>query len=608
MRDRSAEKLLVKERVALEDLVREVVSEMTPRGGDLWACCPFHAEDTPSFHVRPALGVYKCFGCGESGDVFSFVQKTRGIGFREALQFLAERVGVQLSSLTPEDLRKQADARQQREVLSTALDVFRKAMGKVGRPALDYLYERGFTRETLLAWDVGFIPDDFLARLRDAGLSSSQIEGAGFTRLFGGRIGFGIRDGNGALVGFGARRLGDGDTPKYVNTRETPAFNKRNLLYGMSKASLSLGKTRRLVVMEGYTDVMMAHQRGLSEAVATMGTSFTNEHMALARGRAGNLIFVFDGDEAGQRAAERAVDMVLEDGRECRVLLLPDEVDPCEWFSVHTTEEFEQQLEADALGTVAFLARRELQRLDAGQPGGRETVARDVLTKAGKIRDSVRREALVAEIARECGVDRNELRRVARAGAASSRAPVADVDFGGGGRRVPLKAHVRSQFVAVAGLATEVGRLQEIEALVADGVIAHAGALRLLEVGRALLEPTVPEAAATEPTEAPQESTGAARLDGIEWLAALAETDPALRPALEKVLLPPPDVVMPSYEEAVSHLRREQEDQRLKQSRRDALARPGLAHDTEALQRIDSELRARAAVDHSLQAAPAPEN
>ena len=467
MRDRDAEKLLVKERVSITDLVRETVADLEQRGNELWGCCPFHAEDTPSFHVRPALGVYKCFGCGEAGDIFSFIQKTRGVGFREALEILAERAGVELGSLTPEERRRSAEAREQREVLATALDVFRKAMGKSGRHALEYLQGRGFTRETLLAWDVGFIPGDFITALRGARLSQGQIDGAGFTRAFGDRVGFGIRDGHGALVGFGARLLGDKDGPKYVNTRETPRFNKGRLLYGLHKASAALARTRRLVVMEGYTDVMMAHQAGLDEAVATMGTSFTADHLELVTSRVANLVLVFDGDEAGERAAERAVNMLLEQGRECRVLLLPEGQDPCDWFASHGREEFEALLGSEGLSSVAFLARRGLSRLDAGQPGGREAVAREVLAATGRLGDPLRREGVLGEIARVCGVDRNILRRSSSAGMAAPtfEAPPDAVGRGRGGR--PVQARVRTQFVAVAGLAEDVG-----------GDALHRGAMR----------------------------------------------------------------------------------------------------------------------------------
>jgi DNA primase catalytic core len=316
--------------------------------------------------VRPALGVYKCFGCGESGDVISFVQKTRGLGFKEALALLAERAGIELASMTEEQRRRQAESRRSRATLETGLTLFRQALrSPAGQPALDYVRGRGFSDETLARFDIGFIPTDFLRALRAAGAPAAALEGAGFTAAFGGRLGFGIRDGNGVLVGFGARRLSDeASGPKYVNTRETPWFSKGRLLYGLDKATRTVARTRRLVVMEGYTDVMMAHQRGVSEAVASMGTSFTAEHVRLVRARVGNLVLVFDGDEPGRAAAERAVRRVLEEGVECRVLLLPGDMDPCDWFAAHTAEEFEAELERQAIGSVGFLCRRLLEQLD----------------------------------------------------------------------------------------------------------------------------------------------------------------------------------------------------------------------------------------------------
>ncbi len=569
MKDQSAEKQLIKERVRLEDLVREVVADLRPRGAELWACCPFHTEDTPSFHLRPSLGVYKCFGCGESGDVFSFVQKTRGVGFREALELLAERAGVELGSLTPEERRRAAEMRRQREVLGQALELFRKALPAGGHGALAYLEGRGFSHDTLKRFDIGYISPDFQAALRRTGMDGRALEGAGFTRAFGGRVGFGIRDSHGSLVGFGARRLGDEDGPKYVNTRETPAFNKSRLLYGLDKAATVLARTRRLVVMEGYTDVMMAHQAGLQEAVATMGTSFTAEHLRLVKTRVGNLVFVFDGDEAGERAAERAVSMVLEAGLECRVVLLPEGQDPGDWFARNDQQAFEELLADEALSTVSFLARRLLGRLDPGQPGGREAVARELLEQTRVVTDPMRRDAIVADIARDCGVDRNMLRR--QGGTARvSHEPSAHDD--GGAQRGPVRAAVRSQFVAVGGLSSEPEAMEALSQLVDDRALDHPGALRLLELGRPLLAP-------------------GQCIDAMEWLDAVRNAEPSLVPALERVLMPPQDVILPSWAEAIAYLRRQVAERREQTTRREALSRPDLARDDEALRALAASLR-----------------
>ncbi|MCB9898436.1 MAG: DNA primase [Planctomycetes bacterium] len=569
--DRDAEKQLIKSRVRLDALARDLAGcELEPRGpDDSWACCPFHHEDTPSFHVRPRLGLYKCFGCGASGDAFSFVMQLQGIGFREALELLAERAGVTLGSMSPEERRRQADLKRSRTALTGAADVFREAL-RAGRsnPARAYMEERGFRPEVLDAFDVGFIPGDFLARLRQAGLTSAEVDAAGFTRAFGGRVGFGIRDASGALVGFGARTLVPGEKPKYVNTRETSAFNKRRLLYGLDKAARTVAKNRRVLVMEGYTDVMMAHQRGLSEAVATMGTSLTEDHLRLLRTRAPNLVFVMDGDSAGLDGAERAVRLALAQGLESRVLVLPDGADPCDWLGRHDAEAFEQLLAGDGVGTVSFLCRRALAELDPGQPGGREQVAREVLALCDEIKDPLRRQAIVNDVARECALDRDLLARVAGVSAPD----VGRASRPAEGRRAPPKATVRCQFVAVAGLATAGGRRAEIAALRDSGAIDHPGARRLLDLGLELSGDPV---------------------DAQAWREVVTEREPALLAALERSLFPPPEAVLESFDEAVEHLGRRLESELESHARRAAIARTNISQDEAAIRALDSSLRAR---------------
>ncbi|MBM3986264.1 MAG: DNA primase, partial [Planctomycetes bacterium] len=405
--ERSLEVDLVKQRVDIAEVVREVVGDLEPRGEDLWACCPFHQEATPSFHVVPRRRMFKCFGCGVGGDVISFVMKSRGLPFREALELLAARAGVELASLSPEDKRRAQQARRSRAVLEVALEQFRRALNESpGNPGLRYMRDRGFSDETLLRFDIGLIPADFLARLRAARLDQAAVDGAGFTGAFGGRVGFGIRDASGGLVGFGARRLDDESAHKYVNTRETPWFSKGRLLYGLDKAARTLARTRRLVVMEGYTDVMMAHQRGLDEAVATMGTAFTAEHLRLVKARVSDLVLVFDSDNAGRLAAERTVQLVLAEGLECRVLHVPEGKDPCEWFASRGREDFDRLLSRHGQSSVEYLCRRALERSDPRQPGVREEVAREVLRQASALQDPLRRETIVADVARACDLER----------------------------------------------------------------------------------------------------------------------------------------------------------------------------------------------------------
>jgi DNA primase catalytic core len=567
---------IVKQRVPIAEVVREVVGELEVRpGGDLWACCPFHHEDTPSFHVRPRLGMFKCFGCGEGGDVISFVMKTRGVPFKEALELLAQRAGIELASLSPEDRRRAELARRSRSVLDAALRYFQRALfASPGNPALRYMRDRGFSDDTLKRFDIGFIPGEFLRELRSGASDAAAVDGAGFTPAFSGRVGFGIRDGNGALIAFGARRLDDAvEGPKYVNTRETTWFTKGRQLYALDKAGRTLGRTRRLVVMEGYTDVMMAHQRGLDEAVATMGTAFTLEHLRLVKARVSDLVLVFDSDEAGRAAAERTVRMVLGEGLECRVVHVPEGKDPCDWFAAHGREDFDALLEREGASGVDFLCRRGLQRLDPGRPGGREAVAREVLELTRALQDPLRRQTIVADVARACSLDRALLQRTAGAGPVPMPRQVRVTTT-----RAPVSALVRSQHVAVAGLAEDPGRLAVLRALADEGGLPQAGARRLLDLAAGLL--------AAQPDS----------LDVAAWLEAAA-AEPELQATLEKVLFPPPGSLQPAWDEAMEHLRKALEAERSKAEFRQKLSQPDLALRVEDLRAVDSHLRRAAGHD-----------
>jgi len=573
--DRQAEKQLVKARSRIDEVVRELAGcEYESRGpGDLWACCPFHTEDTPSFHVRVEHAMYKCFGCGEAGDVFSFVQKIRGIGFREALEFLADRCGVTLGSMSEEDKKRQSELRDLREVLNRASELFAQTLrSSQGAEAVTYLKKRGFEGQTAKHFDVGFVPDDFQTRLRESGLASAAIDRAGFTNLFGGRISFGIRDANGALVGFGARTLDPEGKPKYVNTRETSAFNKRRLLYGLDKAARVVARSRRLVIMEGYTDVLMAHQSGLEEAVATMGTSLTEDHVRSLKGRASNLIFVFDGDSAGMTAAERAVNLTLREGLEVRVLCLPDGIDPGDWFGDHDAAGFEELLTQHGMSTVSFLCHRAIERTDRAQPGWREQVAQEVLEICRAVIDPVRRETIAEEISKACSVDRNLLRKQVQVQTEAVPGRVSNSSGGGsrGASLRPASARVRSQFVVLAGLARVAEASATVDRFVRLGVLNHPDALQLVEIARTL---------------------GESPVDTMEWLEATREQASRLMPSLEKALFQEPGSVIPSYETAVEHLETLAEDDLLKQTRRAALSRPDIETDVAALQAIQDSLR-----------------
>ncbi len=338
----------VKLRVPIEDAVRERVGELK-RAGALWvACCPFHDEKTPSFKVDPRRGTWHCYGsCGTGGDVLSFVEQFDGVAFSDALELLAAQAGVELPGNWRSGRGGDDGERYQAlyAVLEQAQEAFRRCLnGPTGQRALSYLQRRGITAETADAFGLGFVPEqgspltELARRSGKEALEASvaaglvrQSEGRTYD-FFRGRLMIPIRDPRGRTVGFGGRKLSDdSEGPKYVNTSETPVFKKGRLVYGLDRAMEGARRERHLILVEGYTDVMAAHQVGVRNVVAVLGTSTTEEHAALVR-RTGarRVTLVFDGDEAGRKASLRALAGLLALPIEIDVLRLPSGADPCD--------------------------------------------------------------------------------------------------------------------------------------------------------------------------------------------------------------------------------------------------------------------------------------
>jgi DNA primase len=347
----------VRERSPIDEVVGEYLQLRNAGGGSLKGLCPFHDEKTPSFNVTPARGLYYCFSCAAGGDVIKFVQQIDGLSFVEAIERLAARAGVELryeqGGYVPG--QEQSQRRRLIDAHRAAADFYAERMGgSDAAPARAFLAERGFELADIQRFGVGYSPkawEDLTRHLRGRGFTDSELITAGLARegnrgtrdRFRGRLMWPIRDLSGDVIAFGARKLDpEDDGPKYLNTPETSLFRKSTVLYGADLAKREIAQRRQAVIVEGYTDVMACHLAGVPTAVATCGTSFGEDHIKVLRrlimdsdSFMGEVIFTFDGDAAGQRAAQRAFGMEEKFATQTYVTVEPNGLDPCDLRLAH---------------------------------------------------------------------------------------------------------------------------------------------------------------------------------------------------------------------------------------------------------------------------------
>jgi DNA primase len=347
----------VRERSPIDEVVGEYLQLRNAGGGSLKGLCPFHDEKTPSFNVTPARGLYYCFSCAAGGDVIKFVQTIDGLSFVEAVERLAARAGIDLryeqGGYVPG--QEQSQRRRLIDAHRAAADFYAERLGgSDAAPARAFLAERGFELADVQRFGVGYSPkawEDLTRHLRGRGFTDSELITAGLARegnrgtrdRFRARLMWPIRDLSGDVIAFGARKLDpEDDGPKYLNTPETSLFRKSTVLYGADLAKREIAQRRQAVIVEGYTDVMACHLAGVPTAVATCGTSFGEDHIKVLRrlimdteGSSGEVIFTFDGDAAGQRAALRAFGMEEKFVTQTFVTVQPDGLDPCDVRLTH---------------------------------------------------------------------------------------------------------------------------------------------------------------------------------------------------------------------------------------------------------------------------------
>lgn len=359
------------------------------KGQNWWAPCPFHQEKTASFSVNPGKGMFKCFGCGKGGNVFTFVMELEGLSFPEAVKVVADKAGVTLPAPVDgrdyEQSKKAADERKRiaEEVIqlnSWATEFWENHLQDAkAKHARDYLEQRGVSEETIKAFRLGYSPDSWDALksyLKEMGAGEKQIEISGLVSVneekervfdrFRGRIMFPVLDVNGRPIAFGARAMGS-DEPKYLNSPETPAYTKGNHLYGLFQAREEIRKKKFAILVEGYLDLITPVQNGVKNCVASLGTAFTEAQGKLLGRFARKVVVNYDGDSAGVKAARRAIETLLAEDFEIKILVLPDGSDPDEFIQANGVEAY-NKYRGQAAPHLQFVLEQAVREKNLGVP------------------------------------------------------------------------------------------------------------------------------------------------------------------------------------------------------------------------------------------------
>jgi len=423
----------VRTRANVADVVGLHVALRRAGVDSLKGLCPFHDEKSPSFHVRPNSGYYHCFGCGEGGDVFTFLQKLEHLTFQESVERVAEQVNF---TLTYEDGGAERDVSARARILEANRAAEQYFIEQLATPEArigqDFLTGRGFDRAACDLFGVGYAPNSYDAlskhlrakKFTDDELEASGLVGRGDRGIydrFRGRVVWPIRDVTGATIGFGARRLREDDKgPKYLNTPETTVYHKAKALYGIDLAKRSISKDRQVVVVEGYTDVMACHVAGITTAVATCGTAFGSDHVSLIRRilgdveagdqrSRGEVIFTFDPDEAGQKAASKAFAEDSKFAANTYVAVAPDGLDPCDLRQQRGDASLQAVIDART-PLFEFMIRRTLTGFDLNTVEGRVHATRAVAPVLSNMKDRSLIDGYIRVVSGWLGVEPGDIR------------------------------------------------------------------------------------------------------------------------------------------------------------------------------------------------------
>ena len=402
----------IKNKLDIVDVIGNYI-KLEKAGANYRAVCPFHGEKKPSFFVSPARQIWHCFGCGKGGDVFGFIKEIEGVEFGDALRILAQKAGVELRRENP---KLRTERKRLYEIYELAVLFFEKQLeSKTGQEVKEYLLKRGMNKESTVKWRLGWSPDswnglsDFLKKkgykdeeVIKAGLAIRNEKGSYYDR-FRSRIMFPIFDLNSQVIGFGGRIFKSEDTAKYVNTPNTLLYDKSRVLYGLDKAKLEIRKKDFCVLTEGYVDVILAHQMGMENVVATSGTALTPYQLKLLKRYSDNLLTAFDMDVAGDTATKRGINLAQAQGFNIKVVVLPEDKDPADVIS-ENPQEFSKLVEG-AKGILDFYFENAFNQADSKLPEGKKEISKILLPVIKRIPNKIEQSSWIQKLAKKLDVN-----------------------------------------------------------------------------------------------------------------------------------------------------------------------------------------------------------
>ena len=408
---------LIASKLKLSSIISRKV-KLIKKGKNFLGLCPFHNEKTPSFSVSQDKGLYYCFGCHAGGDVFNFVMRHQGLSFDDAARILAEEAGVALEAESPQERQRRHKQKELEKINRYALAFFEHSLwAKEGKIARDYLKERGIPEDFAKAWRLGFggVAKDFIPYLEAKKIQSNHarelglISHDGRNSFFEKRLIFPILDEKDRLLGFGGRRLFEYQDAKYLNSKESSLFNKRECLFGLARAQESIRQTQRLILVEGYTDVLACHRAGLSQAVAALGTAFTSEHAGRCARLAKESLLLLDSDEAGQRASRKIAELLLRAKQKVLVAPLEAGEDPDSIVRKHGRESLELCVQK-AMPAVEYFFEKAFAQMPASIEE-RAALAADLSALVLALDSGLERDLYLAQLSEQVGLTPTQLRQ-----------------------------------------------------------------------------------------------------------------------------------------------------------------------------------------------------